>query len=236
MTQQVIYGLILIATVILSGGLALKISKTATLQFILVFTGGYLFSITVVHLLPEVYQSTTNILWMGIMVLVGFFLQQILEFFTSGVEHGHIHEFDSHHSHKKFLAINVVLALCLHSILEGTLLKTAGMETMLVGILLHKAPAAYALVTVLKCHHISKKGILIFLTVFAISSPLGIILGHIPDNAWNGYIMALVAGSFLQISTTIVFETSADHKFNFRKLTYSLLGALLAVLSEMYLM
>jgi hypothetical protein len=42
----------------------------------------------------------------------------------------------------------------------------------------------------------------------------------------------LVSGNFLQISTTIVFESSVDHKFNAKKLGVALVAALIAVSAE----
>ena len=64
-------------------------------RLILVFAGAYLFSITLTHLLPELFLAASSTTWknipVGVFVLIGFFLQQGLEFFSNGVEHGHIH-------------------------------------------------------------------------------------------------------------------------------------------------
>ncbi|MFN8886323.1 MAG: ZIP zinc transporter, partial [Cyclobacteriaceae bacterium] len=57
----------------------------------LVFAGSYLFSITIIHIFPELYSQSFDPGMIGICVLIGFFLQQALEFLSSGVEHGHIH-------------------------------------------------------------------------------------------------------------------------------------------------
>ena len=54
-------------------------------QLSLVFAGSYLFSITIIHLIPELYSSIQNTFFISILLLAGFFLQQILEFFTSGI-------------------------------------------------------------------------------------------------------------------------------------------------------
>jgi hypothetical protein len=43
------------------------------------------------------------------------------------------------------------------------------------------------------------------------------------------YLYALVCGNFLHISTTIVFESSPEHRFNALKLIVALLGAFVAV-------
>src|SRR5687767_5463399 len=59
------------------------------LKLSLAFTGGYLFAISLVHLVPVVYASGTQNI--GYYILAGFFLQLVLEFFSEGIEHGHIH-------------------------------------------------------------------------------------------------------------------------------------------------
>ncbi len=71
-------------------------AKGRNFKLILVFAGSYLFAITVTHILPELYRQHQEVELIGIFVLAGFFLQQFLEYFTSGVEHGHIHTHDQH--------------------------------------------------------------------------------------------------------------------------------------------
>ena len=53
---------------------------------------------------------------LGLYILVGFFIQKILENFSSGVEHGHIHV------HTKVPVSYLLIALVLHSFLEGSIL------------------------------------------------------------------------------------------------------------------
>ena len=64
---------------------------------LLAFSGAYLFSITVIHILPELFEAR-SIVNTGIFVLAGFFLQMILEYFSSGIEHGHIHNHEEDRS------------------------------------------------------------------------------------------------------------------------------------------
>ena len=235
MEQVIIYGLILLAGALVSGLIANRIATgRRTLSFFLVFTGGFLFSITIVHLLPEIYNSGLSSFRIGALVLIGFFIQQFLEFFTSGVEHGHIHELKGEHSHGRFYAPAVVIALCIHSLLEGGILVHESMQSIFVGVLLHKIPAAFALVTILKIYSNSKRAIIVYLLIFSVASPVGSWFGTLLSEEVESVLMAIVAGNFLQISTTIVFENTADHKFNLRKLLYSLSGAVLAVVAEMF--
>ena len=60
------------------------------------------------------------------------------------------------------------------------------------------------------------------LLAFASMTPIGVLFGLFvsPDQIGLDVhiILAIVVGMFLHISTTIIFETSENHKFNFVKL------------------
>ena len=44
-----------------------------------------------------------------------------------------------------------------------------------------------------------------------------------------------VSGAFLHISTTIFVESSPGHRFRFNKIAISILAALLAIFTELYI-
>ncbi len=46
---------------------------------------------TVIHLIPDLFMSGENPFTLGLYILLGFFLQKVLENFSNGVEHGHMH-------------------------------------------------------------------------------------------------------------------------------------------------
>ncbi|MDN3668880.1 ZIP family metal transporter [Echinicola jeungdonensis] len=235
--------IILFISAFVAGVLAFTIPqwKEKNFKLILVFAGSYLFSITVLHILPELFGKTDSAYYMGLYVLIGFLLQQVLEFLSAGVEHGHMH----HHGGSKKTVWMVMVGLSLHAFLEGTLLTQQpslsghhhGSETLLWGIVMHKAPAAFALVAVL-ANSLSRKWVFILLGLFALASPLGMVSsgmmlsGNLIGSGAMEVMFGLVAGGFLHISTTIFFETSPHHKFHLNRLLISVLAALIAILSE----
>jgi hypothetical protein len=87
----------------------------------------------------------------------------------------------------------------------------------------------------------SKKEAIPYLVGFSLAAPLGLFISsylseiEILGSEGMIYLYALVSGNFLHISTTIVFESSPDHKFNARKLAVAIVGALLAVAVEFML-
>ncbi len=227
-------------------------AKESNFKLLLVFAGSFLFAITVTHILPELYQQNQGVAFIGLFVLAGFFLQQLLEYFTSGIEHGHIHTHDHHdhghnhsHHHHAVSALVLLVALCVHAFLEGSMLAkptamSFGRETnsVLLGIALHRAPAAFALMTVLASQLHSKKKALPHLLTFSIAAPVGLLVSsyfvesEVLSDTGLIYLYALVSGNFLHISTTIVFESSPEHRFNAKKLAVAITGALVAVASE----
>jgi zinc transporter ZupT len=250
--------LILFFTPLLSGLLIYLVPKGKPLTFklLLVFAGAYLFAITVIHILPEVYRQSPNLEVVGLFVLAGFFLQQLLEYFTSGIEHGHMHDHShdkhGHHHHhhtpphqRTVSALILLTALCVHAFLEGGMLAKPiytnavyDLNAILLGIVLHRAPAAFALMTVLAAQLHSKAKALPYLVGFSLAAPVGLLIStYLADEqilSENGlfYLYALVSGNFLHISTTIVFESSPDHRFNAQRMAVAIVGALTAVAVE----
>jgi zinc transporter ZupT len=226
--------------------------KSTNFKLLLAFAGAYLFAITVIHILPELYRQSPGLELIGLFVLVGFFLQQFLEYFTSGVEHGHLHtdhqhhhEHHHHHHEQPVSALVLLFALCIHAFLEGSMLAEPAetgpvydVNAILLGIALHRAPAAFALMTVLAFQLKSRRNAIPHLIGFSVSAPFGLLLSsYLAQNelispAALMYLYALVCGNFLHISTTIVFESSPEHRFNAKKLAVAVFGALVAVAVE----
>jgi zinc transporter ZupT len=248
---------VLFLTPLISGLLIYLVTnfRSARFKLLLVFAGAYLFGITVVHILPELYRENQEVELIGLFVLIGFFLQQVLEYFSSGVEHGHIHTAGHQHDHshehshahgeKKQTAIVLLLALCVHAFLEGGMLAEPptgvshyDLNAILLGIALHRAPAAFALMTVLASQLHSRNKAVPHLIVFSLAAPAGLLLStyFVQTETLSAqglvFLYALVSGNFLHISTTIVFESSPEHRFNARKLAVAIVGALAAVAVE----
>jgi len=227
----------------LLGGLAVffvKRDNSTMLKLLLAFSGAYLFSITILHLIPDVYRNASESI--GLFILGGFLFQLLLEQFSEGIEHGHIH----HHAEKGAayaFPFSIMLSLCLHAFLEGMPLAGEHKNYLLFGISLHHIPAAFALGSLLLRSSISKKQIIMLLVLFAVMSPLGYLLSYaikVNDigniHQYFDRIMAIVIGIFLHISTTILFESSSadHHHFNRKKMVAVLLGISVSLLNYLF--
>lgn len=233
--------ILLFSSVVLSGlsFFLLGEIKKQTLKLLLAFSGSYLFGITVLHLIPEVYEGTGSTI--GIYILAGFFLQIILETFSEGIEHGHIHV---HHDSKNAFPLSLMIGLCLHSLFEGMPLSAGHQHendfhhSLLGGIILHHIPVAIALMSMFVQSGVKKGNAIFYLIIFALMAPLGALASQTLSDASSlemaltfKKLMAIVIGIFLHISTTILFESSENHRFNYLKLLIIVAGAALALFS-----
>jgi len=245
---------ILFLAPILSGSLVflLKSSTENSIKLLLAFSGSYLFSISVLHLIPEIYSSSTG-MTIGVYVLVGFFIQILLEFFSGGIEHGHIHTHgthnDSDHNHgvtdthvsnvgQINLALPILISLCIHAFVEGMPLANQALEsgntkTLLLGIVLHKMPIAFVLMSLLLYRGIKTPSAIAVLIFFALAAPMGyaVSMETTVIHSHPHEVMAVVVGIMLHVSTTILFESSANHRFNFYKIIIIIFGAAMAFLN-----
>ena len=224
--MEIFYSITLFLAAFIPGIIIIRLQKPLKidLKYLLVFAGAFIFSITIVHLLPELITASANPQRIGLFVLIGFFMQIFLDFITTGVEHGHLHSHDHHHG--KFSPVMLMLGLCIHAMMDGSILVHPGEHGsgehsagLLVGIVLHKIPAAIALMSILNININSKKLLLTMLVIFSLASPFGLIFSDIMNTyqivSEEGFIIifAIVSGNFLHISTTIYFESSPDHTF-----------------------
>ncbi|MEK7707729.1 MAG: ZIP family metal transporter [Verrucomicrobiota bacterium] len=217
----------------------LRLDDPKHIRLVNAFTGAYLLSLTLLHLLPELYHGhgeavATGPLLIGSLMLAGFFTQVALDVISMGVEHGHTHAL--HHGR---MPVGVVVGLCLHAFVEAMALgnaKThfdpASRQLLLISIVVHNFPVSIALLGMLLQSGMKRSRALIWLALFAAMGPMGMFLSaHTVLASHTRELMAIVIGIFMHISTTILFEASDVHRFNVAKLGAIILGTTLGVAS-----
>ncbi len=216
--------------------LIIKPEKKKNLKLLLAFSGAFLLSLTVMHLLPEVYESAQHVHGhdhdhghdhsgkIGIFIMVGILFQIILEFFSKGAEHGHVHGHSEIHKMPWLLFIS----LCLHALLEG--FPVSHHHDLALGIAIHHLPIAIILTSFFVNAKLNKTVIFVFMVSFALMTPIGTLLAEsLPMlNHYYTEISAIVIGILFHISSTIIFETSEGHKFNIAKISMIVLGIVMA--------
>ena len=211
-------------SVLIGYGIAIWLRPKAknNLKLLLAFSGSFLLSLTVIHLLPEVYESHNHKI--GIFIMIGILFQIILEFFSKGAEHGHVH------GHDKLTQMPWLLffSLCLHALLEG--FPVSHHHELALGIAIHHLPIAIILTTFFIQAELNKTALFFFMLTFAVMTPLGTFLSDcLPIlNEYYEIITAIVIGILFHISSTIIFESSEGHKFNIAKISMIIFGIALA--------
>lgn len=215
--------------------LFLKPTKKNNLKLLMAFSGSFLLSLTVMHLLPEVYEAEmhhghehnhehAHSNAVGIFIMLGILFQIILEFFSKGAEHGHVHGHEEMHKMPWLLFIS----LCIHALLEG--FPVSHHNDLALGIAIHHLPIAIILTSFFVNAKLNKTAIFLFMVAFAFMTPLGTIISEYLPFLSEYYIQitAVVIGILFHISSTIIFESSEGHKFNLAKLSMISIGIVAA--------
>jgi len=202
--------------------LFIKPKAKKNLKLLLAFSGSFLLSLTVMHLLPDLYLNQNPSI--GLFIMLGILFQIVLEYFSKGAEHGHVH------GHDKLTKMPWLLfiSLCIHAFLEG--FPVGHQHKLALGIAIHHFPIAIILTTFFINAELNKKALFLFMILFAITTPLGTLVSGILPVIKNHYteITAVVIGILFHISSTIIFESSEGHKFNIAKISMIVLGIAIA--------
>lgn len=193
-------------------------------QLLLSFSGAYLLAITVTHLLPEIFINTSKNI--GVFIILGLLIQLIMDYFSKGAEHGHIH------IHGNKFPIILFISLCFHAFTEGIPLASNEHHNLLWAIVVHKIPITIVLGSFLAHSNIKLINSLGLLFIFSLMSPLGSLIGaNLPFFIdYKIEITAIIVGVFLHISTIIIFESAENHTFNIAKFIAILIGFSVALL------
>lgn len=202
-----------------------KHKKSNYTKLLLSFSGAFLLALTLFDLLPEVYEHL-DAKQTGLFIMLGILMQILLEFFSKGAEHGHVHI----HKDETGFPWVLFISLCIHSFLEGFPIHQH--NDMVYGVLIHKIPIAALITTYLVESKFTTRQIVGFLVTFAIMTPLGTLVSNtVPFvGDYLFFINAVVIGIFFHISTVILFESNENHRFNLSKLVLIALGILVAYL------
>ena len=105
----------------------------------------------------------------------------------------------------------------------------------MLGIVVHNIPISLTLMSLFLHYGCSKGRAFIYLMIFALMTPLGSVISNILDaslttslSTYFNYILAVVIGIFLHVSTSILFETEENHHYNLQKFVTVCIGLAVA--------
>uniref|UniRef100_UPI0040494851 ZIP family metal transporter n=1 Tax=Flavobacterium sp. TaxID=239 RepID=UPI0040494851 len=221
----------------------LKPKNKKNIKLLLAFSGAFLLSLTVLHLLPSIYEGShgghfhkfagKSSIPIGVFIMIGILFQIVLEFFSKGAEHGHVHVETNANHEIEAVPWLLFFSLCLHALLEGFPIHQN--NNLAYGIAIHHFPIAIILSIFFINAAMSTRVIFGFMFTFAIMTPLGTLLSDYMPAAqfYAKEITAIVVGILFHISSTIIFESNEGHKFNLAKITVIVLGFILAYALEL---
>lgn len=197
------------------------------MRAVTVFGGAYLLAVCFINLLPHVFlngfTSPTLGLKYAAAIPLGFLIQTLLEQLSSHVEHGHLDEHaHAGHKHEGYTLWGLLLGLSLHAFFEGMpLVDTDGdiHQGLLYGIVLHNIPMALIFVSLMTARGYGFWRVLALLSVFAVMTPLGSLFNLIllpPDEELQTFIIGIVVGILLHVSSSILFDHH-DNRFSWAK-------------------
>jgi zinc and cadmium transporter len=230
--MHLIFNLILFLITFIGGSLPLWLKglDDKKMHLLLAFSGSFLLSITFLHLLPETFKELGGTA--GIYLLGGFFLQLLIQRFTHGIEHGHVHH--SSHEHRIPL-FSIVAGLSLHAFMEGLPLgfnyrMQATEPSLYLAVAAHKLPEAILLTTLVLSTR-NKSTSLITLLIFSLLTPIASVIAsklgqtYYAMSQMVSVLIPIVAGAFIHISTTIFFESGTkQHLLTRQKVIAMIIG------------
>src|SRR6185312_2414905 len=237
--------LILLSSIALGAAtvFCLRLTDARRVKVLNAFTGAYLIALVMLHLLPDLYEPETGVvikpLIIGGFILFGFFLQIAMDSISMGIEHGHAHEIHGR------MAFGILAGLCIHAFVEALALgrspehqsahDLAAHHFLLVSVVVHNYPISIALLGMLLQSGMKKSSALMCLGLFAVMAPVGMFFStHTGLAVYSRYLMAIVIGIFMHISTMILFESEDHHRFPVGKLIAVLTGLALGIGSVIF--
>jgi zinc and cadmium transporter len=219
----------------------LRLNDARHVKLLNAFTGAYLLALVMLHLLPDLYEAEPGValkpLLIGGFILFGFFIQIAMDSISMGIEHGHAHEIRGR------MAVGILAGLCIHAFVEALALgqsehptahEHASHRFLLVSIVVHNFPISIALLGMLMQSGMKKSSALACLGLFAVMAPIGMFFStHTGLAVYSRYLMAVVIGIFMHISTMILFESEDHHRISSTKLFAVLVGLAMGIASVM---
>jgi len=204
------YNLAIVFVIAIGAGLAFLGNRQVKFVTLLVnFSAGVLLGVAFVHMIPESWQvlgpST------GLFILVGYFLIHFMERFFM------VHPCDEDHCDFHTMGLAAFFGLSLHSFIGGIALGSASLIKGLGGAvflatIVHKAPEAFSLTTLLIMGKRKKKDVVAYMGFFAGMVPIGSLIAFVGLPSFGedvvGGAIAVSAGTFIHIATRDLLPSS----------------------------
>jgi hypothetical protein len=133
-----------------------------------------------------------------------------------------------------------MVGLFIHAFIEGIPLANEEhqLSPYLLGILFHNLPISFILGAFLFNRKNESKTSpypsILIVALFALASPMGMLLGNYFNPDLQPYFLAIVGGIFLHISSVIIFESNKNHNIDWMKIGLVIIGVSLALIMHLF--
>lgn len=250
---KAITAIALLLTSLAGGWIALRLCATRKCSRLLssanALAGGFFLGAALLHLLPEAQESLEVIEgplpWAMILCVIGFLLILFLEKLATSGGHHHVPDSTTLSTRSAAYPYVLTIVLSLHSVIAGYAIGSGGVMNLVLVIfaaeISHKLSAAFALGVSLVRSGMEGRLLRRVLTLFALMTPLGILLGEFVSSRIqgdtsmivSGVVNAIAAGTFLYVAIVdILHEEFESRERLWEKFTLLVCGlALMVVLS-----
>lgn len=209
-------------------------------------SAGLLFGIVFLDILPEGFlltdQLNLNPAYLGISVMVGFFVLTILEQYMlkKGLGHGH----EVHGVKIKPFGTLGIGALSVHGFVDGFVIPIGLATSTKLGLVItlamtiHQVPDSFTAVSMAMAAGYDKKKSALFVLITALDTPIGIVIGAITylgaNLAGSANLLVMLslgfsAGTFIFISAADLIPELQHHSQSMRVALFILVGFILVV-------
>jgi zinc transporter 9 len=161
----------------------------------------------------------------GLSITSGFGLMLLLDQITlfyctrNRSNSNHIHSPDSEHNHDHSISTKTLMVgLLVHAFCDGIALGASADRVdmsliIFIAVLIHKAPTAFGLTSLLMDRNIPRKSIRHFLLMFSLAAPIGAVLTYLISRLvflsdqkeyWSAILLLFSSGTFIYVATVHV--------------------------------
>lgn len=207
------------------------------LHLLIALWAGTMFSVALVHILPEALEQTSLSIYGFI---AGFLLIYLLEEILTPHSHDHTHHDHTHedpHEHYNHIVLVSWIAICIHTLFDGLgiraglAINTALWMSILWGVIIHQIPVSLSVASMLRKSALDKKTQIILTLVFAVAAPIGFIISdsmiHSISVMSVGLATAFAGGSLLYVSNVELLpmiHSQSSKKMKFITVTLFIVG------------
>ena len=210
-----------------------KISKK-TLFYFISLGAGFVFATVMFDMIPKSLEIQKDAV---LYIVLGFFLVHFFEHIISS--HFHFGEETHKEEINKSTAWSILLALTVHTFLDGISISTGfninpflGV-TIFTAVVLHKIPDGFTIASVMLASGIEKRGALAASVILALSTVAGSFWAA-TFTSHSSILLPLSAGAFLHIATTdLIPEVAKQRKVGFSLAIFA--GVVLFYITRLFL-